>query len=113
MTFDDAREMIIGGIDYVAYRESGFSLHDSDKNRIFGSEHYKSGRPVYDPSHWADGDFEARMAILLAWASVMNRSDPAFAEAQTLLKNEDSVIGRIIRKAKNPLDESPQAKPSR
>jgi hypothetical protein len=113
MTFDDARELIIDGINYAAYRESNFSLHDSDKNRIFGIEHYKSGRPVYDPSHWADGDFEARMTALLALASVMNRSDPAFAEAQRLLENEDSVIGRIIRKAKNPPDGNPPAKPSR
>ncbi len=113
MTSDEAREEIISGIDYAAYRESDFSLHDTDKNRIFGSEYYKSGRPVYDPSHWAEGDFEARMAALLALASVMNRSDPAFAEAQRLLENEDSVIGRIIRKAKNPLDKNPWMKPNR
>jgi len=44
MTSDEARDMIIDGINYAAYRETDSSLHDSDKNRLFGSDHYKSGR---------------------------------------------------------------------
>jgi hypothetical protein len=40
------------------------------------------------------------MAMLLRWANTLNRSDPAFAEAQCLLEPEDSVIGRVIRRAK-------------
>jgi hypothetical protein len=101
MTLDEARQLVIDGINYAAYHETDFSLYDSDKNRLFGSEHYESGRPVHEPSPWAEGDFEEKMAMLLVWANVLNRSVPAFTEAQKLLEGEDSVIGRIIRSAKN------------
>jgi amino acid transporter len=40
------------------------------------------------------------MAWLLGLANVLNRPDPAFAEAQSLLEQEDSPIGRVIRRAK-------------
>jgi len=36
------------------------------------------------------------MATLLGWANTLNGSVPAFTEAQDLLKDEDSVIGRVI-----------------
>jgi hypothetical protein len=36
MTPDEARELIVDGINYVAYKETESSLHDSDKNRLFG-----------------------------------------------------------------------------
>jgi len=101
MTPDEARQLVIEGMNYAAYHETDFSLYDSDKNRLFGSEHYKSGRPVYEPSPWAEGEFEEKMAMLLAWANVLNRSLPAFTEAQRLLEGEDSVVGRVIRSAKN------------
>ena len=99
MTPDDARDLIIEGINYAAYRETESSLHDSDKNRLFGSERYNSGRPVVQPSPWAEGDFDEKMAMLLKWANILNRSVPTFVEAQKLLGNEDSVIGRVIRRA--------------
>ena len=99
MTLDEAREEVISGIDYAAYRETDSSLHDADKNRLFGSEHYKSGRPFYKPSPWADGDFEDKMSTLLRMADSFNRSVPAFREAQRLLENEESVLGRVIRRA--------------
>lgn len=101
MTPDEARQLVIEGINYAAYHETDFSLHDSDKNRLFGSEHYNSGRPVYEPSPWAEGDFEEKMAVLLVWANVLNRSVAAFTEAQRFLEGEDSVVGRVIRSAKN------------
>ena len=101
MTLDEARQLVIDGINYAAYHETDSSLHDSDKNCLFGSEHYKSDRPVYKPSPWAEGDFEEKMAMLLVCASVLNRSVPAFTEAQRLLEGEDSVVGRVIRSAKN------------
>jgi hypothetical protein len=101
MKLDEARQLVIDGINYAAYHESDFSFHDSDKNRLFGSEHFKSGRPVYEPSPWAEGDFEEKMAMLLVWANVLNRSVQAFTEAQRLLEGEDSVVGRVIRSAKN------------
>jgi len=101
MTPDEARQLVIDGINQAAYRETDSSLHDSDKNRLFGSEHYKSDRPVYKPSPWAEGDFEEKMAMLLVWANVLNRSAPAFTAAQRLLEGEESVIGRVIRRAKH------------
>jgi hypothetical protein len=94
-------QLVIDGINYAAYRETDSSLHDSDKNRLFGSEHYTSGRPVYKPSPWAEGDFEEKMATLLVWASVLNCSVPAFADATLLLEAVESVIGRVIRLAKH------------
>jgi hypothetical protein len=99
---DEAREEIISGIDYAAYKETDSSLHDAEKNRLFGSEHYKSGRPVYKPSPWAEGDFEDKMATLLRIANALNRSVPTFREAQRLLENEESVLGRVVRQANRP-----------
>ncbi len=100
MTADEARELIIDGINYAAYRETDSSLYDSDKNRLFGSEHYKSDRSITHPSPWTEGDFENKMATLLRWANALNRSVPAFQDAQNLLEGEDSVIGHVIRRAK-------------
>jgi len=100
MTLDEARQLVIDGMNYAAYRETDSSLHDADKNRLFGSEHYQSDRPVYGSSPWAEGDFEDKMATLLLWANVLNRSVPAFADAQTLLESEETVLGRIIRRAR-------------
>lgn len=102
MTLDEAREEVISGIDYAAYKETDSSLHDTDKNCLFGSEHYKSGRPVYKPSPWAEGDFEDKMATLLRMANALNRSVPAFREAQRLLENEESALGRVVRRANRP-----------
>ena len=115
MTPDEARQFVIEGINYAAYHETDYSLYDSDKNRLFGSEHYNSGRPVCEPSPWAEGDFEEKMAMLLVWANVLNRSVPTFTEALRLLEGEDSVLGRVIRSAKNrkPTDIVPGTKFSR
>jgi hypothetical protein len=101
MTLDQARELVIDGINYAACHETDVSLDDSDKNRLFGSEHYNSGRGVYEASPWGEDDFEGKMAILLACANVLNRSVPTFTEAQRLLEGEDSAVGRVIRDAKN------------
>lgn len=101
MTSDQARLLIIEGINYAAYRETDSSLHGSDKNRLFGSEHYRSSCHVAKPSPWAEGDFEEKMAMLLRWANALNRSVPAFTEAQRLLECEDSVIGRVIQRAQH------------
>jgi Putative prokaryotic signal transducing protein len=96
--------MVIDGMDYAAYREMDSSLHDSDKNRLFGSEHYQSGRPVDKPSPWTEGDFEEKMVTLLVLANVLNRSVPAFADAQRLLEDEDSIIGRLIQRARKQIN---------
>ena len=100
MTPEEARQAVVDGINYAAYKETDPSLYDSDKNCLFGSEHYRSDRVVVKPSPWAEGDFEEKMAVLLRWANALNSSDPAFAEAQSLLEGEDSVIGRVIRRSK-------------
>ena len=101
MTPEQARQLIIDRINYAAYHETDFSLHDSDKNRLFGSEQYNSSRHVYEQSPWAEGNFEEKMAMLLCWANVLNRSVREFSEAQKLLEDEDSVLGRVIRGAKS------------
>jgi len=100
VTQEEARQAVVDGINYAAYKETDSSLYDSDKNRLFGAEHYRSDRVVVKPSPWADGDFEGKMAVLLRWANAFNSSDPAFAEAQSFLEGEDSVIGRVIRRSK-------------
>jgi hypothetical protein len=102
MTLDEARELIIDGINYAAYRETDSSLFDSDKNRLFGSEHYNSGRIIVRPSPWPEGDFEEKMATLLRWANILNSGVAKFEEAQKLLGDEDSLLGRVIRRMKSP-----------
>jgi hypothetical protein len=101
MTPDEARHEVISAIDFAAYRETDFSLHDADKNRLFGSEHYNSGRPVYGPSRWAGGDFEKKMAVLLGMANGFIRPDTALREAQRLLEKEESILGRVIHLARH------------
>ncbi len=100
MTLEEARLLIVEGMNYAAYKETDSSLYDSDKNRLFGSERYNSGRHIVKPSPWAVGDFEEKMAILLRWANTLNGSDPAFAQALSLLEGEDSLMGRVIRRTK-------------
>jgi hypothetical protein len=101
MTAEEARQIIVEGINYAAYRETDSSLYDSDKNRLFGSEHYNSGRHVVKPSPWSEGNFEEKMATLLRWANALNASVPTFAQAQAVLEAEDSVMGRVIRLSKH------------
>jgi len=100
VTLDEARERLISGLDYAAYHETDYSLYDADKNRLFGSDHYNSGRPIDKPSPWPKGNFEKKMATLLTWANTLNKSDPKFREAQQLLAKENSVLGRIIRRTR-------------
>ncbi len=99
MTPDEARHWIIEGLNYAAYRETD-SSHDTDKDRLWGSEHYNSGRHVANPSPWMEGDCEEKMTVLLRWANLLNRNISEFQEAQILLENEDSVLGRMIRRSK-------------
>jgi hypothetical protein len=100
MTLEEARLLIVEGINYAAYKETNSSLYDSDKNRLMGSEHYKSDRHIAKPSPWADGDFEGKMAMLLHWANTLNSSNPAFMQAVNLLEADDSLLGRVIRRTK-------------
>lgn len=102
MTLDEAREEVISGIDYAAYRETDTSLFDTDKDRLFGRKHYDSGRPIVKASTWAEGEFERKMTELLGIANYLHRRVPSFQEAQRLLEKEESALGRIIRSSKNP-----------
>jgi hypothetical protein len=38
--------------------------------------------------------------MMLRWANALNRSDPAFVQAQSLLEGEESLIGRVIRRTR-------------
>lgn len=105
MTADEARHLIIEGLNYAAYRETDSSLYDSDKNRLFGSERYNSGRAVARPSPWSEGDFEVKMATLLRWARALNRSTPAFEECREDSSSEDSIMGHIIRRSRKSAEE--------
>jgi len=67
MTLDEAREEVISGIDYAAYKETDSSLHDADKNRLFGSERYKSGRPVYNLVRGQKGILKIRWQLFCEW----------------------------------------------
>lgn len=93
--------LVIDGIDGVAYKETGSSLQDSDKNGLFGAEEYRSGRDVVASSPWAEGDFETNMATLMRSANEIkiNQTNLGFRHAQKLLEDEDSITGRVIRRS--------------
>jgi hypothetical protein len=102
MTLDEARKRLIEGLNYAAYHETDFSLYDSDKNVLYGSNYYNSGRTFATPSPWPGEKFEKKMATLLGWAVTLNRGDSNFTEALRLLESEDSTLGRIIRLPRTP-----------
>jgi hypothetical protein len=55
MTLDEARQIVVEGLNDAAYKETDSSLYDfrHDKNRLFGSEHYNSGHHEDKPSPYA------------------------------------------------------------
>ena len=100
MTDDEAKELLIDGMNYAAYRETNHSLWDSDKNKLFGSEHYASGRAVVQPSVWGEGEaFEEKMADLLKWALRLGSSKGSYHEAIRTLMADEHYLNRIIRRA--------------
>jgi hypothetical protein len=86
MTPEEARQIVVEGINYAAYKETHSSLYDSDKNLLFGSEHYNSGHHVVKPSPWSEGNFEQKMAMLLRWANALNASVPTSRRHRRSLK---------------------------
>jgi hypothetical protein len=96
VTLTEAKEILISAMDYMAYREIGMSLYDGDKNRLFGGEHFNSGRPVYSPSPWEGEDFEKKMAELLGWAMRIPASRPKYKEAIRTVHGTDVVLNKII-----------------
>jgi len=96
----EAKELLIGGMEYAAYRETEHSLWGSDKNRLFGGQHYESGRLTVQPSVWGEGEqFEEKMAELLRWAVRLGSSKASYEEAIRVLLSGDHQINSIIRRA--------------
>ena len=99
MTVDEAKELLIEGMNYGAYRETNQSLWDEDKNKLFGAERYQSGRPVLAPSVWGEGEaFEAKMTELLRWAVQLSSTKGSYREAIKVLLAGDHYLNRIIRR---------------
>ena len=96
VTLTEAKETLISAMDYMAYREIGTSLYDSDKNRLFGAEHYNSGRPVYSQSPWEGEEFEKKMAELLGWALRIPASRAKYEKAIRTVLGTDVVLNKII-----------------
>ncbi len=98
MTDDEARVVVIEGINYAAYRETEHSLRDSDKNRLFwGSIFHRDNRCTKrirgrERSSREDGDTSRLGQYSYSVCA-------QFAAAQLFLENEDSVIGPVIRLA--------------
>ena len=100
MTDIEAKVLLIGGIDYAAYKETEHCLWDSDKNRLFGGQHDESGRLAIQPSVWGEGEqFEEKMAELLRSAVRIGSSKGSYEEAIRVLLSGDHYINRIIRRA--------------
>ena len=96
MTVAEAKEILISAMDYMAYHEAGTSLYDSDKNRLFGADHYDSGWPVYSPSPWESKDFEKKMAELLQMAMSIPSTRAKYKQAIRTLLGRNLVLNRII-----------------
>ena len=52
MTITEAKELLIDGMNYAAYKETEHSLWLTDKDRLFGEPHYHDDRRVFSPSVW-------------------------------------------------------------
>jgi hypothetical protein len=100
MTELEAKELLIGGINYGAYKETDHSLWPSDMNELFGRSHYPEDRPVFAPSVWGQGEeFEQHMVKLLKWAVELGTSKGDYAAAIEIMRASDGCLGRVIRKS--------------
>ena len=103
MSESEARQCLIDLMNYMAYRETEYSLLICDKNLLFGSEHYRlePGRePWVGPSPWGEGEiFESKMSELLQWGKSFSRSTQEFQAAIELLRGKDDILGLVIRRA--------------
>jgi hypothetical protein len=104
MTTDEAKEILIEAMNYMAYRETNHSLWDSDKNKLFGSDHYKSDRPVFETSAWGQGEeFEKNMtdlfrsAFLLAPPSSRCEGRNSHAQNRGALSEPNHQAGRFLK----------------
>jgi hypothetical protein len=103
LTEIEAKELIINGMNYAAYREVGTSLFVEDKNRLFGAEHFTLEPHTYSegkPSPWGTGqDFEEKMAELMRYAVRLGSSKGNYEDAIALLKSGNHYLNQIIQKA--------------
>jgi|SRR6266516_1361691 len=100
MTTDEARELIIDGINYAAYRETDSSLHDSDKNRLFGSEHYKSDRPSPSLVHGQKATSKRRWLCYSAGPTRLTVPFLRFRMHKAFSNARIRFLGHVIRRAK-------------
>jgi hypothetical protein len=104
MTVTEAKELLISGMNYAAYREADSSLFVSDRNRLFGADHYKlepNTVPNDKPSPWGEGElFETKMAQLLEWALKIGNEADKYGQAIRLLSLGDHYLNRIIARVK-------------
>ena len=98
MTVEEAKEIIIGAMNYAAYKETPHSLWTEDKNRLFGSTHFVSDRTALTSSVWAE-NFEAKMVELLRWASRLQSKDPKFKEAVYVLRDGNALLSTLIQQS--------------
>jgi hypothetical protein len=97
MTVNEAKELLISGMNYAAYKETERSLFVDDMNRLFGEPHYPPHSNPSGRSVSSNDDWEQRMAQLLEWAVKLGSRSADYDEAiQTLLAG-DHYINRIIR----------------
>ena len=103
MTVTEAKELLISAINYGAYREADSSLFVSDRNRLFGEDHYKlepNSVPSDKPSPWGEGElFEKKMAQLLKWALRLGSESGDYGEAIKVLSAGNHYLNRIIGQA--------------
>ena len=98
MTIPEAKKLVIDAMNYAAYKETQHSLYTSDKNRLFGADHYRSELLSFEPSPW-EADFEREMCDLLRWAAMLQRSDASFAQAVRVLQHSSEYLGTLIRRS--------------
>jgi hypothetical protein len=102
MTETEAKELIISQMNYLAYKEFGPSLFVSDRNRLFGSDHYQlesNTVPSDTVSPWGPGqELEVKMPDLLrlAW---LTSDKSIFRIAIDLVKRGDGVLAELIQAA--------------
>jgi hypothetical protein len=95
-----AKEIIISAMNRVAYTEFGTSLYTSDRNRLFGSEHFVPEpytAPPDRPSPWQGEGSEEKLAEVLALASCFK--DQEFDQAIKTLLAGDHDLNKLIRRA--------------
>jgi hypothetical protein len=95
----EAKELLIGGMNYAAYHETDHSLWPADKNTLFGEPHYEVG-PRDGQSVWGTGEvFESKMADVLRWAIHLGTTSGDYSEAIHQLMSGEHYINRIIKRA--------------